>query len=43
MKDKGAHHWNYNLMKSVFIFKLLHKNIYVNSNDLFCYTNEGVN
>lgn len=47
MKDKGAHHWNYNLMKSVFILsrkahKLLHKYIYVNSNDLFCYTNEGV-
>lgn len=47
MKGKEAHHWNYNLMKSIFILsrrnhKLIHKYITVNCDDRFCYTKDGV-
>lgn len=47
MDGKHAHHWNYNKLNSVFVMsirnhKLIHKYIYVNEDDLFCYTNDGV-
>lgn len=46
-KGKEAHHWNYNLPYSVFLLsrkahKCIHKYIYVNYSDKFCYTIDGV-
>lgn len=46
-KGKEAHHWNYNLPNPVFLLsrkahKCIHKYIYVNYSDKFCYTLDGV-
>lgn len=43
---KEAHHWNYNLPKSVFLLsrkahKCIHKYIKVNYQDKYCYTLDG--
>ena len=45
-KGKEAHHWNYNLPRSVFLLtksshRLIHKYITVNYSDKYCYTLEG--
>lgn len=47
MNGKEAHHWNYNLINSIFIMgirnhKLIHKYIYEDENDKCCYTNDGI-
>lgn len=44
---KEAHHWNYNLPRSVFLMSRkahhrLHTNIIMNREDKYCYTNDGV-
>lgn len=46
-KDKEVHHWNYNKPKSVFLLsrkahKRLHKHLFVNRDDRFCYTSDGI-
>lgn len=43
---KEAHHWNYNLPKSVFLIsrkghKRIHQWLVVNYDDKFCYTKDG--
>lgn len=46
-KEMEAHHWNYNLPRSVFLIPrkihcLLHKYMRVDYNDKYCYTKDGV-
>ena len=43
---KEAHHWNYNLPKSIFLLskrahRIIHKYIRVNYSDKYCYTLDG--
>ena len=45
-KGKEAHHWNYNLPKSIFLLpkrahRAIHKYIKVNYHDKYCYTLDG--
>ena len=45
-EGKEAHHWNYNLPKSIFLLsrrahRCIHKYIKVNYSDKYCYTLEG--
>ena len=47
MTGKEAHHWYYNILNSVFIMsirnhKLIHKYMYENEEDKYCYTNDGI-
>lgn len=46
-RDMEAHHWNYNMPRSVFLIQrrihcLLHKYMTVDYNDKYCYTIDGI-